>query len=788
MRPWQQWSCPFVGLGSLACSVQEIDNAPPGRSQSALIEKEGKHAISGAGSRHAHRSQKPDRLRPIANCVVQDSDRNWHAYFGYDNPHDRRIALPRGGLNSFFPFPFDRGQPTAFDPGRHDGIVRVPWEDSWWPIQWKLGSGRAFAWRHSPRCVPAFNGATSATVLSESEALLSWSAASDYTTAMVDLVYDVCVSTSPGDCVDRFVVAATTSPGAASWTIGNLQPSTTYHFVVRARNQFGGEDRNSVEVTTRTCVAGEVSCDGTCTFTGQDAANCGACDNECPGGHVCDTGSCVCPCAWGCVSDGCDAPVEIKAGDARTCARQRSGAVACWGAPDLGSGSENGSASPLRVAGIDDAVQLSVGGTGACALVGGGQVVCWDQNGKGQAGNGSTQPAPTPVEVMGLTDVTEVSAGSSHACARLATGAVACWGANSAGQLGNGATTWRESVPVAVVGLKDAVEISAGGQHTCARDRAGDVWCWGANRWGQLGNGTNANSAVPIRVSGLSDVVGLSLGSTQTCALDLGGQVRCWGLGSPETGLASAVPLEVEGVVGAVEIGVGANHACARLESNEVLCWGSYDGSGDVGETPVVVEGLDDAVALAVGTHHVCALREAGRSSCWGQNRQGALGNGSTGDSHDEPQDVVPLLSDYCDDGKRDGDESDVDCGGSCAPCPNLARCQSHDDCAVAHCTVSGVCARPRLQVGSCVGQPDWTECWTQDSCEWRACQGGECSMVTLLLWDCYVPALRPCSAGYCDIDLGACVMLPAGSACQSIDGLVGTCDRDGNCVSEAQP
>lgn len=44
-----------------------------------------------------------------------------------------------------------------------------------------------------------------------------------------------------------------------------------------------------------------------------------------------------------------------------------------------------------------------------------------------------------------------------------------------------------------------------------------------------------------------------------------------------------------------------------------------------------------------------------------------------------------------CSDGMKNGNESDVDCGGSCGRCPNSKRCTGANDCASAYCA-SGTC------------------------------------------------------------------------------------------------
>jgi hypothetical protein len=127
--------------------------------------------------------------------------------------------------------------------------------------------------------------------------------------------------------------------------------------------------------------------------------------------------------------------------------------------------------------------------------------------------------------VSGLSDVVDISVGGENSCALLSDGSVKCWGYNNLGLLGNNSTT-SSTTPLAVSGLTGAVAISAGGGHSCALLGNGAVNCWGWNGYGQLGNNSTISSSIPVSAIGFGmpqtlihvpEVVGLAVvGSTLT--------------------------------------------------------------------------------------------------------------------------------------------------------------------------------------------------------------------------------------------------------------------------------
>ena len=103
--------------------------------------------------------------------------------------------------------------------------------------------------------------------------------------------------------------------------------------------------------------------------------------------------------------------------------------------------------------------------------------------------------------VQGITSATRIVAGSLHTCAVHQGGAVACWGANAFGQLGNGTTT-DSNQPVLVTGIAGATSLAAEENHTCAVTATG-TFCWGTDFQGQLGVAPTMVTGVPGGVGGL---------------------------------------------------------------------------------------------------------------------------------------------------------------------------------------------------------------------------------------------------------------------------------------------
>jgi alpha-tubulin suppressor-like RCC1 family protein len=366
---------------------------------------------------------------------------------------------------------------------------------------------------------------------------------------------------------------------------------------------------------------------------------------------------------------------EVAVGARHSCAVLQDGSVACWGDGALGQlGDGNAGQNyhrpvAARVLGITGASAIRAGGGTTCALVS-GQALCWGDGAYGQLGDGVAKDGyfqPTPVSPKGLTGVVDLSVSATSVCAAIEDGTVRCWGKNSSHmQLGfdspdcgpyatldgNGntvqVTTPCETTPHVVPGAKDAVSVITGGAHACLLTHQGDARCWGADNFGQLGDGVSGPDAIspmPAGVLGLGKVVRLGLGVAHTCAasgdmLD----VTCWGdnsfgqLGTGSNALPSyqtqpaSVPL-----VHVLDLSAVENATCAVLPDQTVQCWGDAAGllqmPGPKTGTlkPTVAVTVDGASSVRAGGGHACVRKTDATVVCWGLNDRGQVGNGTMG-------------------------------------------------------------------------------------------------------------------------------------------------------------
>ena len=224
---------------------------------------------------------------------------------------------------------------------------------------------------------------------------------------------------------------------------------------------------------------------------------------------------------------------SLTAGGAHTCGVDTSGRAWCWGY-DIFDALATTTSRPVAVGSGHVFARLTAGLYHTCGLDTSGQAWCWGFNGNGRLGDGDTTGADkfTPVAVVGGHTFTSLDAGQNHTCGVDTSKVAWCWGYGGHGQLGDGdSTTTLKFHPVAVVGGSPYTSVSAGELHTCATDTWGQSWCWGDDTYGQLGDGdtTGTNKFRPVAVIGGSPYTSVTAGGIHTCAVSLSGRAWCWG-------------------------------------------------------------------------------------------------------------------------------------------------------------------------------------------------------------------------------------------------------------------
>jgi alpha-tubulin suppressor-like RCC1 family protein len=259
---------------------------------------------------------------------------------------------------------------------------------------------------------------------------------------------------------------------------------------------------------------------------------------------------------------------EITVGGSQSCATLDNGELKCWGGNgdgELGLGDTDDRGDETGEMGDDlstvdlgtsrTAATVAAGSEHTCALLDNGEVKCWGENVDGKLGLGDTESRGDEPGEMGdnlpAVDLStnrtaaQIAVGDAHTCALSENGDIKCWGSGDEGGLGLGDTENRgddsgemgDDLPTVDLGAgRTAVDIAAGGSHTCAVLDNGEVKCWGQNFSGQLGLGdTNHRGDEPGEMGDNLPVV--SLGTDRTAA----------------------------------QVITGESHTCVRFESKEVL-------------------------------------------------------------------------------------------------------------------------------------------------------------------------------------------------------------------------
>jgi alpha-tubulin suppressor-like RCC1 family protein len=223
----------------------------------------------------------------------------------------------------------------------------------------------------------------------------------------------------------------------------------------------------------------------------------------------------------------------VASGGLHTGAYCTDGSLYLWGSNShgqIGDGTTTDRTSPTAaVWSYGTITSLTLGDVHSVALTSSG-LYTWGGGSYCQLGTGTTADIYSPGFVMvGGHNLTVASAGGRNTGAVTTSGALYVWGDNSAGQLGNGAYATACTAGIISVAGKTVVAFAFGDDmHACARTSDNDLYCWGDNAFGQIGDSTLTTRTLPTLV--LTNVQVFALGYGMTGAIRTDSLLSMWGL------------------------------------------------------------------------------------------------------------------------------------------------------------------------------------------------------------------------------------------------------------------
>ena len=312
--------------------------------------------------------------------------------------------------------------------------------------------------------------------------------------------------------------------------------------------------------------------------------------------------------------------VEVAGGEWFSMAINGDGELFTWGCDydyELGDGAWQNRSSPGQIGTRADWTVIA-GGREAAFGVASGQLFAWGWNQAGVLGDGTETPRSVPTRIGSGAAWTSISV-YQHAIG-IAAGKLYAWGYNYSGQVGNGGTA-NVSTP-AQIGSDSWLAAAAGGYHSLAITEDGRLFAWGDNFYGPLGIGTYGDAySSPVQVGARTDWAALAAGDSMSYGLTTDGDLFAWGINYyGEVGDGTLIPKSSPVQIGAgktwVAVASGMYGTAAAITADgELYTWGGGgngqlgDGTTDNKSTPTKIGAATDWLSVSIGDAHMLATR-----------------------------------------------------------------------------------------------------------------------------------------------------------------------------------
>lgn len=318
---------------------------------------------------------------------------------------------------------------------------------------------------------------------------------------------------------------------------------------------------------------------------------------------------------------------------------------------------------PIKIKGLVAGSRISSGDQHSALIAMAGQIHSWGNNQHGQRGTGSfllsdSITPPSVVSISGM-PLTELATGSASTLALDNNGSIWSWGLNEHGQLGVDSLTYEFNTPQRIAAMPGRVtRIAARSANGMALNDKGELFAWGWNGWGQIGDGTKSatigrvgDKLKPALVKtgplGTASIVDIAQGWATAALLDSAGRIWTWGYnehgeignGTGGRGEYELLPRLADtsalADAHAINIEFGRYHGLALDSTGRLWSWGWNNvgqlGTGKISDSKSIeqVQLPERITTLAAGAQHSLALDTKGTLWAWGQNDFYQLGDGT---------------------------------------------------------------------------------------------------------------------------------------------------------------
>lgn len=227
----------------------------------------------------------------------------------------------------------------------------------------------------------------------------------------------------------------------------------------------------------------------------------------------------------------------------------------------------------------------------------------------------------------------EIEVGGFHTLALDNDNNLWAWGNNHEGELGDGTTT-RKTSPTKIETDITFVQLSAGISHSAGIDNNGKLWTWGYNRWGALGDGTEIQKNKPIKIMGDKTFKKVIASDDSTVAIDINDEIWHWGRDYGNSSGQIYTPQKLDFKIEYSFIS-GNSHYLFLDKQNKLWGWGNnYNGQLGEGTTtertkPIQIKTETKFTQVSAGYRFSLAIDSEGNLWSWGNNDHGQLGDGS---------------------------------------------------------------------------------------------------------------------------------------------------------------